>query len=100
MNARRITQLIAKLERDYGMDGDLAEQGCDEDSVLVRSDDERTEVLLRFEAETWLIHYTAHEGDDVLITIKLEGEGFGDDHQCDLTDALDSIEDFTQNIGV
>ena len=100
MNAMRITQLIAKLERDYDMDGDLAEQGCDEDSVLLRSGDERTEVVLRFEQETWLIHFTAHEGDDTQITVRLEGEGFGDDHMCDLTDALDSIEDFTNNIGV
>lgn len=100
MNAMRITQLIAKLERDYDMDGDLAEQGCDEDSVLLRSGDERTEVVLRFEQETWLIHFTAHEGDDVQISIRLEGGGFGDDHMCYLTDALDSINDFTANIGV
>ena len=100
MNAMRITQLLAKLSVDYDMDGDLAEQGVNEDSVLLRSGDERTEVVLRFEAEEWQIHYRAHEADDYRLEIFLSGEGFGDDHQCDLTDALDSIEDFTNNIGV
>jgi hypothetical protein len=99
MNAMRITQLLATLERDYDMDGDLAEQGCDEDSVLLRSGDERTEVVLRFEAEEWEIHFT-HDDDEQTVTVKLTGEGFGDDHGCDLTDALDSIETFTGNIGV
>lgn len=100
MNAFRITQLLAKLERDYDMDGDLAEQGVYEDSVLLRSGDERTEVVLRFEAEEWTIQYEAHECDEWRLAIKLTGDHFGDDHQCDLTDALDQIEDFTNSIGV
>lgn len=101
MNAHRITQLLKTLEQDYDMDTGCAEQGADEDSVMLRSMDERMEIVLRFEQETWLIHYTAHEGDDVQISIRLEGEGWGDsDMECDLTDALNQIADFTCGIGI
>lgn len=98
MNAMRITQLLALLRDDYDLDN--PEQGVHEDSVLLRSGDERTEVVLRFEAEEWIVQYEAHELDDYRLHIKLSGEGFGDDHGCDLTDALDAITDFTNNVGV
>lgn len=101
MNAMRITQLLALLARDYDMDGDLAEQGCDEDSVLLRSGDERLEVVLRFEAEEWEIHYAAHESDDHNILVVLKGEGWGNDIDGgDLTDALGLINDFISDLGV
>ena len=100
MNAMRITQLLNTLEADYDMDTGCAEQGVEEDSVLLRSGDERLEVVLRFEAEEWQVHYQAHEADDYRLEIFLTGEGFGDDHSCDLTDALDALGDFTLNIGV
>lgn len=99
MNAARITRLLATLESDYDMDTGCAEQGCNEDSVLLRSMDERTEIVLRLEEEEWEIHFQSEDCDHN-VTVVLKGTGFGDDNDCDLTDMLDKIADFTADVGV
>ena len=99
MNAHRIAQLLSTLDADYDMDPGLSEGGCEEQTVILRSMDERTEVVLRLEDEEWEIHFTSEDCDHK-VSVVLKGEGFGDDHGCDLTDMLDLIGDFTTNAGV
>jgi len=91
MNAMKITQLLGELQDNYCFTLADAEQGAYEDSVLLRDDTERLEIVLRFEDGSFEIVYTSEESDTV---IKVEGD------LIDLIENVDNVTEAVSTLGV
>jgi hypothetical protein len=94
MTVADFTLTLAKLTR-YGFDMDAAEPGATDHGVMLRSEDERWELVLYPEDASWSVHYTTHASDSVTMHLNTTGEGW--DH---LLDTLDAITDFANDMGV
>lgn len=86
MTSFEITRLLGTLREDYDFDIRFAEQGVELDSVIVRSDCERFEIVMDFGEETCSVHFT---DADTGTSIKKEEE---------LSELLATIENVTEAV--
>ena len=66
-------QFLQNLTDNHEYDLGFAEQGCYNDSVVLRSGCERYELVLRIEDETWTLSYTSGD-EDKAATVKSQCE--------------------------
>lgn len=82
MSMTDFATLIGQLASGMGRDGvtfDMGamEEGCDEGTIIVRSDDEAYEVVLNTSAQTWTVEYRSpslNEDCEHLITATVRGD--------------------------
>jgi FKBP-type peptidyl-prolyl cis-trans isomerase 2 len=91
MTTHEIIQLIATLADDYDFDCRYAEQGCAEDSAIIRSDCERYEVVVDFGEDTATVHFN---DPDTGTTIKVETDMRG------LLEAVENVSEAVSTLGI